>query len=100
MKMLSLIILLFLFLSIPLEAQWYCWGQKYGWGCRRYMDPTLADYDGNYYGYIDNINYPDTYHLPLNCQFNYCPPCPNNIYNYQYLKNCIHYTNQQKKELP
>jgi hypothetical protein len=79
--------LIFLFI-IPLEAQRYncC-------GCRRYMDPALAGYEGLYYGYVDNLNYPTTYSVPLNYHFNYCPPCNVNRYNYRYLQNCIHYTN-------
>lgn len=66
-------------------------------GCRRYMDPTMANYDGNPYGYIDNINYPDTYALPINYYFNYCPPCrQRESYNVEYLENCIRYTNAKK----
>jgi hypothetical protein len=82
-----------LFASTPLDAQWIFWGQKHNWGCCRFIDPTLATYDYGFYGYIDNINYPDTYELPINRCFNYCPPCSNS-YNYRYLQNCIQYTRQ------
>jgi hypothetical protein len=91
MKRCALFALLFLFFS-PLEAQWCCWGQKYCWGCRRYMDLTEATYDDIRYGYVDNINYPDTYDLPLNYYFNYCPPSPKKSYNLQYFRDCIRYT--------
>jgi hypothetical protein len=84
-----------LFFAFPVEAQWLFWGQKYCWGCRRYMNLDLAGYEGICYGYIDNINYPDVYYLPRNYFFNYCPPCRYYIYDSQYLKNCIHYTNQK-----
>lgn len=77
-------------LTSSLDAQiCYCCG------CRHYMDLTQANYDGNYYGYVDNINYPDPYALPINIQFNYCPPCPCNSYNTQYIEGCIHYTNNR-----
>ena len=92
--------LLFMFAALlffvePVDAQWTCWGQKYGWGCARYRDPypSRAREDGLYYGYVDNINYPEPYCLPINCQFNYCPPCQYNGYNCQYLENCIQYSN-------
>ncbi len=81
-----------------LEAQWrYCGPRCCVWGCRQcFVDPVEANYDGILYGYMDNINYPDTYRLPLNCCINYCQPCRyKNYYNWRYLENCIHYTNQK-----
>ena len=88
MRKLLLFVLPLLLLTTTLEAQRYRWC-----GCRRYMYPTLANYDGYYYGYVDNINYPDPYALPINRYFNYCPPCRCDTYNVQYLENCIRYTN-------
>jgi hypothetical protein len=94
-KFLLFCLALFVLFVAPLEAQWYCWGQKYCWGCRRYMDPTYSNDEGLYYGYVDNINYPDTYDLPLNYYFNYCPPCRYGNYNGRYFQNCIHFSNQR-----
>jgi hypothetical protein len=82
-------------LTLPIEAQWYRWGQKYCWGCRRYMDPSLAEYDGLYFGYVDNINYPQTYALPRNYYFNYCLPCRESDNNYRYFQNCLRYSMQK-----
>lgn len=76
--------------AAPVEAQCYHWGQKYCWCCRRYMDPTTANEDGNYYGYVDNINYADPYKLPLNYYFNYGPRCRRN--NQYYFRECIRYS--------
>ena len=86
------LLLIFLLLgATTLEAGWPCRG------CRRYMDPTEANYDCIPYGYVDNINYPDTYDLPLNSQFNYCPPCSYNRNNYQYFQNCLYFSVQKNR---
>jgi hypothetical protein len=81
--------------TTQLEAQRCCWGQRYCWGCRRYMDLTTANYDGITYGYVDNINYPEPYRLPLNYYFN--NRCCSR-YNYQYLQSCIQYTNNNHSQ--
>jgi hypothetical protein len=82
-------------LTIDAEAQRCCRGEKYCWGCRHYMDLTDAQSNGLPYGYIDNINYPDTYALPLNYYFNNRVTTRKDVYNSQYLKNCIHYNNHK-----
>ena len=84
-------------MTTQLEAQRICWGQKYCWGCRRYMDLTRANYDANCYGYVDNINYPDPYNHPLNHYFNYRPCCARSYSDYQYFLQSAYYTNSLKR---
>ena len=80
--------------ATPLEASRCCWGQKHCWGCRRYMDPTYAGYEGLYYGYVDNINYPDPYALPYTYHFNCRPSCGSNCFNGPHSQHSYHYTNK------
>jgi hypothetical protein len=80
-----------LFLSANLlEGQTYAYGR---WrtcrGCRCYWDLISASYDGLPYGYVDNLNYPEPYELPLNRCFNYCPPCRPQPNNQRYFWNCV-----------
>lgn len=86
-KFIFLLILQFVLFS-SIDAQTYC--------CPCLRDRyhnVLKVGDAWYYGYMDNINYPDPYNLPVNIYFNYCPPCRCNSYNAQYLQRCIRYTN-------
>jgi len=94
MRYLFLFCLSFLVFTTSLEAQWVARGPRRCWCCC-YMDPTYANYDCNYYGYVDNINYPDRYDLPINRCFNYCLPCPCNSYDSQYFQKCVRYTRQR-----
>lgn len=100
MKYGYLVLSLFLFVTATAEAQWYCWGERYCWGCRRYMNLTIATYDDYPFGYVDIINYPDMYRMPLNRYFDYCPPCRRSVYNYNYLQKCIYFTNRKNGGLP
>lgn len=84
----------FQFLILEISAQPLRWGEKYCWGCRRYMDPVEATYDAIRYGYIDNINYPDSYALPLNYYFNNRLVRRSDLINIEYMQNCIRFTNR------
>lgn len=88
-------LLSFLFLfSNTLEAQ-RC-GSRWCCACR-YSSHQCELNENILYGYVDNLNYPDpTYRLPVNCCFNYCPPCPPNNYNRCYFQNCMYYTQQKR----
>lgn len=83
---------IFIFFSFLMLTATQLEAQRCSRGCRRYMDPTTATYDGNCYGYVDNINYPEPYRMPLNHYFRYWPRCCSR-YDSQYLRECIHYTN-------
>ncbi len=81
-----------LILTVEVEAQWFgsCCRQPC---CIRYMDVTVADYDCAPYGYVDNINYPEPYFLPLNYFFRQRCRTRFDRANYDHLMSSIHYTN-------
>lgn len=86
---------LLMLLTTQMEAYWGCPSRRCGCRGRCYSDLTTANYDGIYYGYVDNINYPDAYKHPLNRCFRYCPPCPRNPSNYQYFLKCAYHAHSQ-----
>lgn len=95
LKYILLILSLFLVVG-HVEAQRCCPKRRCCYGCLRYMNLSRAEYDGIFYGYVDNLNYPDPYYAqPINRYFNYCPCTRQDACNVYYLKDCIHYTNQK-----
>lgn len=86
---------LFLF-TTQLEAQWVAPPRARSCWCCCYMDPTYSNYDCNYYGYVDNINYPDRYDFPVNRCFRSRPQLRCNPHNQNYFQNCIRTTAQKQ----